>query len=200
MPQKNNFSAVILSAGFSSRMKQAKFSLMFDKRRTFLEKIVQEYKLFGCKEIVVVMNKNNISLKDELNLSFHKEIKFVVNFFPERERFFSLQCGINALNVTDFTFIQNIDNPFINEDILLNLSYHKDKAELIIPVFKGKGGHPILISGKIADAINSEKDYSVNLKDFLKRFSNKRIEQKNDLTLQNINTKYLYNKFFNIKV
>ncbi len=43
MHNQSDSSVVILAAGFSSRMKQAKFSLMYDEQRTFLEKIIQEY-------------------------------------------------------------------------------------------------------------------------------------------------------------
>ncbi len=197
MKEQPNTSVIILSAGFSSRMKQEKFSLMFDKHKTFLDKIIKEYQLFGCKEIVVVMNYKNISLINKNNFSPYGNVRFIVNMFPERERFYSLQCGMNALRETNYIFVQNVDNPFVTNEIIVSLFENKDKADYIIPSFKGKGGHPILISKHIAKTIKKEKEFYVNLKYFLKKFTKEKIEQKDDLILQNINTINLYNEFFN---
>ena len=72
MHNKSDSSVVILAAGFSSRMKQAKFSLKFDNNRTFLEKIIEEYQTFAGKEIIVVLNSVGIELVKQMNLSFQK--------------------------------------------------------------------------------------------------------------------------------
>ncbi len=54
------YSAIILSAGKSSRMGVPKFSLMFDDKSTFLEKIINAYADFGCEEIIVVLNNEGV--------------------------------------------------------------------------------------------------------------------------------------------
>ena len=38
-------------------MGKPKFLLKYDENTTFLEQIIKEYDAFGCKEIIVVVNK-----------------------------------------------------------------------------------------------------------------------------------------------
>ncbi len=194
MQDPTNTSVVILAAGFSSRMKQAKFALKFDEKRTFLEKIVQEYNVFGCKEIIVVMNSEGITLKDQLNLSFPGNVKIVLNKYPERERFYSLQTGLRTIKDSSYVFIQNIDNPFVDQDILISLYEQREKADYIAPTFKAKGGHPILISNLISDKIIKEVNYNINLKEYLKNFTKLRMQMKSETILFNINNEQDYQK------
>ncbi|MCF6365714.1 MAG: NTP transferase domain-containing protein [Bacteroidales bacterium] len=199
MIKKNNTSVVILSAGFSSRMKQAKFSLLFEKNRTFLEKIVGEYLTFGCEEIIVVMNPDGINIKNTLNLNFPDIVKFVLNKFPERERFFSLQTGLKALkknNCCFCCFIQNSDNPFVNQELLTVLYEKRNEAEYIVPAYKEKGGHPIMINKNIIKQLSSEKNIHSNLKEYLKRFLIYRLKVDDKNILLNINDENIYKKLF----
>lgn len=196
MSNNSEISVVILAAGFSSRMKQAKFSLMFDRQQTFLEKIVQEYLTFGCKEIIVVMNSDGIKLKNTLQISFPEQVLFVLNKHPEKERFYSLQTGLKAISHSDYTFIQNSDNPFVNQEVLYTLFSQKDKADYIVPTYKNKGGHPILLNKYIINEISSEKNDS-NLKKYLKRFTKKQIPVNDENILLNINDREKYYSIFN---
>lgn len=196
MHYSSNTSVVILAAGFSSRMKQAKFALKFDDKRTFLEKIIREYDVFGCKEIIVVLNNESIALTDQLNLSFPENVKIVLNKYPERERFYSLQTGLRALEDSSYVFIQNIDNPFVDQEILTSLYEHREKADYIVPTYKGKGGHPILINQKIVNAIIKEKNFRLNLKVFLSSYSKQKFESQNENILLNFNTQEKYMLYF----
>lgn len=198
MPHNPNTSVVILAAGFSSRMKQEKFSLMYNEQITFLEKIVLEYITFGCEEIIVVMNEKGIALKEEIKLNFPKNVSIVLNKYPERERFYSLQIGLRALKDQTFTFIQNIDNPFVDQEVLSLLFEQKDKADYIAPIYKGRGGHPILISNKIVKALSEEKDYDINLKIYLKEFDKLTPVSLNKKLLFNINDLSDYESFKNL--
>ena len=55
-----NHSVVILAAGKSSRMGNLKFLLKYNERFTFIEKIIDTYQNYNCKEIVVVLNKEGV--------------------------------------------------------------------------------------------------------------------------------------------
>jgi len=170
MYNKLKCSAIILSAGFSSRMKQAKFSLMFDKQKTFLGKIVQEYLDFNCNEIIIVMNSDGIKLKEQLNLSFPINVKFILNKHPEKERFLSLKVGLKSLTEHNFTFMQNIDNPFVSQKILNTLYSNSVSDDYIIPSYKNKGGIPVLLSEQITSSIINETENDINLKEYLQNF------------------------------
>lgn len=194
--QNSKCSAIILSAGFSSRMKQAKFSLMFDEQRTFLEKIVEEYQNFNCEEIIVVMNSDGIKLKEDLNLTFSKNVIFVLNKSPKRERFLSLQIGLKALKRQNYIFMQNIDNPFVNQYVLKSLYKNRTFANYIIPSFNNKGGHPILLSENIVNSAINEIKNDLNLKEYLQNFSKKYVNIDYEKILININTPDVYKDFF----
>lgn len=196
MQSKENVSVIILSAGFSSRMKQAKFSLIYDKQKIFLEKIIDEYLNFGCKEIVVVMNKEGIKLKEKLQLIFPKNVKFIQNNHPEYERFYSLQLGIKSSGNCENIFIQSIDNPFVTQNLLSLLIQNKNDADYIIPSYNNKGGHPILISKKIINSIKKEDNYNIILKDFLRNFTKFHVKTNDEKILLNINTMDIYNDLF----
>lgn len=197
MHNSQDTSVVILAAGFSSRMKQAKFALKFDKKRTFLEKITQEYIVFGCKEIVVVLNNESLALTVQLNLSFPENVKIILNKYPERERFYSLQIGLRALKDSSHVFIHNVDNPFVDQDILTSLYKQRDKADYIVPTYKGKGGHPILITSLICHNITTEKDYNHNFKEYLRKYRNKKIGILNQFITKDFNDQNEYKSIFN---
>jgi molybdenum cofactor cytidylyltransferase len=199
MNEKEKISVIILAAGYSNRMNQEKFTLMFDDRRTFLEKIIQEYIDFNCSEIIVVLNSKGLKIKNSINFVFPENVRFILNAYPEKERFYSLKTGLQALTTSDFIFIQNIDNPFVNQMLLSELIKNKNQGDYIVPEFEGKGGHPIMISEKIVNELISEKDDMNNLRDFLKRFRYGIVNVNDFNILDNINTSEDYNRFINLK-
>jgi len=188
-------SVIILAAGKSSRMKRPKFALAFDENYTFLEKIIQEYDKFGCEEIIVVLNQEGISEVNRLNLVL-KNSTIVVNEHPEWERFYSIQLGIQQLHTKHPVFIHNADNPFVNLDILKSMIALNGTPDYVVPSYKGIGGHPILISDTVCQAIVSEKNKACILSDFLKKFEQKRVVVNDEHILININTKEIYKEYF----
>ena len=72
---KNNLSAIILSAGESSRMGSPKALLKIGES-TFLEKIYKNLFICHFHEIIVLLGKDN----DIIKLKFEKlMVKFIVN-------------------------------------------------------------------------------------------------------------------------
>jgi len=195
MFDRSKFSAIILSSGKSSRMKTHKAELMFNKEKNFFRKITDEYLNFGCKEIIIVMNPENYdSLKSKINIP--KEIKIIFNEFPEKGRFYSLKKGIYEISEDVFCFIQNIDNPFVDVKLLDFLLKNSHKADYLIPSYENKGGHPILISKKIVEAIKKTNKTDVNMKDFFNRFKKYYAKYKDKKILANINTISDYHLYF----
>lgn len=191
------YSAIILSAGKSSRMGVPKFSLKFNETTTFLENIINEYSKFGCSEIVVVLNPDSASYFKQLGLNLPLNSKIIINEHPEWERFYSLKLGAKALDFPANTFVSNIDNPFVNQDVLKCLASNGEGFNYVNPTFNGKGGHPFLISEKvIVDLINEEQD-QIHLKEFLSRYTRKSVEVNDDKILVNINTEEEFKRLFN---
>lgn len=192
----NKCSSILLAAGKSQRMGEPKFSLAFDDKQSFLEKIVKDYRSFGCKEIVVVVNPEGFEVLNKKNKELIKQIKIVVNDKKDSPRFYSLQLGLKKLKSREAVFIHNVDNPFVNALVLENMLSLAADADYITPKYKGRGGHPILLSDKVCQNIISEKEPSVILSEFLKNFTKRSIEAPDNRILVNINTKDLYKKYF----
>ncbi|MCD4695433.1 MAG: hypothetical protein K8S16_04250, partial [Bacteroidales bacterium] len=93
-------------------------------------------------------------------------------------------------------FIHNVDNPFVNHCVLQLLFDQLGKGDFAVPVYKGKGGHPVLLSEKIITAIIAEKEHDLNLRDFLKDYSRQEVEVDDETVLVNINTMEEYGNYF----
>lgn len=191
-----NYSVIILAAGKSSRMGIPKWSLRFDERTSFIEHIISEYYSFECKEIILVINENDYSSFVEKNYTLPDNFKLVINKYPEWDRFYSLKLGVEKLSINQFVFIQNIDNPFVNHDLLINLLVNSENADLVVPEFDGRGGHPILINQQIIITIKNNQGNILHLKEFLNQFVKKKITVSDERILVNINQLIDYQKYF----
>lgn len=183
------YSAIILSAGKSSRMGVPKFSLLYDENNTFLEKLVNTYGDYGCEEIAVVLNDDSVRYLEKLNLKLPSNVKIVLNPHPEWERFYSLKIAAKSLAFPNPVFVSNIDNPFLNHDVLDSLALQIERYDYLFPVYNGKGGHPFLISEKVTEDLKSESEDQIHIKEFLSRYLKSAVEVDDEMVLVNINTK-----------
>lgn len=181
-------SVIILAAGNSSRMGQPKFALKLPNGKTFLEEISHRFADFGCEEIITVLNSEGAKYIGNSAVHFPENFRISLNLNPESGRFSSLQCGLKTLNSETPIFIHNVDNPFINSEILNELIKKLSGFDFVKPVYKGKGGHPLLVNQNIANAAALEKDTQTNLRTFLTQFSGTSLEVKHESILWNINT------------
>ena len=192
-----DFSVVILAAGKSERIGFPKLSLKFDECFTFLECIVNEYIKSECTEIAIVVNEKGKSYLVNNKITFPACVKVVMNEHPDWHRFYSLKLGVQSLIANVPVFIHNVDNPFVNQEILDKLLLNREKADYIIPECKGRGGHPILISNNIVNNIATIEENKVHLKEFLNQYTKLKIPVKDDKVLVNINTLDEYKRYFN---
>ena len=192
---QTNSSAIILAAGRSSRMGEAKFTLSYSENKTFLEEIVHQYHSFGCKQIVVVLNEKGFDYIKNNRINFPENIFLIANKYVERGRFYSIKLGVLRIYSENTpVFIHNTDNPFVNQKVLQKLLLNNN-AGYISPAYQGKGGHPILISKNIVQQILFESKNNIVLSEFLKKFERKRIEVDYENILVNINTPEDYQKW-----
>ncbi len=192
-------SALILAAGNSGRMGKLKAFLPFDNEWCFLERIVREFFEFGVQKLAVVLNLAGMNAFEKLNFPQKSRVHAVLNAYPERERFYSLQTGLKALPTDKPVFIHNVDNPFVQKADLAKLIKLIRQNTYVVPTFKNKGGHPILISPEIARDLVSTDDYSQNLKYFLHQYTKTRVDVNNEKILININSPNDYERYFGIK-
>ena len=113
---------------------------------------------------------------------------------------FCLDLSLAELSDTDFCFMQNVDSPFINKELLSVLYQNRIDTGYVVPTYKDKGGHPILLNRKIIDKIVSIKEYDLNLKDVLSVFERKNVTVEDKGILLNINSKENYLQFFSLEI
>ncbi|TRZ75516.1 MAG: hypothetical protein D4R97_02315 [Bacteroidetes bacterium] len=189
---------IVLAAGLSQRMKSPKALLPFDKQMTFIERITGLYTEWGCKEIIVVVNKENSELIRQVN-HMPEAVSVVVNDHPEYERFYSVKLGLRALKSSEFCFLQNVDNPFIDKGILETLFGNRSSEAIVSPVFQNKGGHPVLLNHKSMRLITAYPTDNANLKEILGTIECKKVEMQDDKVLININSPEEYERLFDIR-
>lgn len=193
-----NTAVIILAAGNSTRMGAPKAFLKWDDENTFLEHIIFSYFNFGCKNICVVLNNetmNMVSLQRFLQI---KNITFIGNKFPERERFYSLKLGVNNLQKCNAVFIHNVDNPFVKNEVLDKLIINSGQRDVIKPVFQGKSGHPILINKNVISALHDYTGDIDNIKDFISNYLIFKCDVASSEILINIDDIEEYKKHFKI--
>lgn len=185
---KKNTSVVILAAGKSLRMGSPKFLLKFDNKRCFLQKIIDDYMEWGVNEIIVVLNSEGYNLLIDKQIKFPNKTNLVINKKHETSRFYSIKTGLCALKKATFAFIHNVDNPFVEKEVLDALLVNKNKGDYFVPYFKNKGGHPVLINEKIILGTIVEKNHYYNFKDFLNTYIKNYVAVNNNKILVNINS------------
>ena len=188
--------ALILAAGYSGRMGMPKAFLQFDDNQTFLEKIVSEYLAFGCKTVAVVLNKEGMKLYEKMELKHKENIKAILNPAPEKERFFSLQTGLKGLKSKGSVFLHNVDNPFLTQDILQDLAKAFQANSYAVPTYQNEGGHPVLLSQEIINALVETPDYEQNLRVFLEAYDQIQVPVNDANILVNINSPQEYESRF----
>ncbi len=187
--------AVILAAGRSERMKEFKALLPFDAKTRFLEKILLAYANWGCCEIIVVTNIEAFRQIEKMEL-IPSAVKVVINDKLELERFYSVKLGLGAISKSLFCFIQDVDNPFIDGQILNLLYTHRSNEKYISPAFENKRGHPVLLNRENINQIRNWPVDSANFREVLNTMKYKKVEMQDDRVLININSPEEYAKYF----
>ncbi len=186
-------SVVVLAAGYSSRMGQPKFGLKMPDGTTFIEKIIGQYRSFGCIEIVVVMNKDGIQYLKRYPIDLPENVFLAINEYPDRKRFYSLQCGLKLIKSRNNVFIHNADNPFAEYSVLEKLTTNLSEFDFAKPINNFKGGHPVLINHIMVKKMMAADYTKWTIRDFLETHSGKSVDVESKKIHTNINTPGAYN-------
>lgn len=191
--------SIILSGGSSKRMKCPKLLLKTKNGKTFLENLIFGYLKNNINTIVVLNEKllNNEKVKYIINSINKQNIEFVINKESHLGRFYSILTGIAKINENKNVFIHNIDNPYVNSDLLLALYKNLESNSYVVPIYNNKGGHPILLDKKIVYDLKNTLSYNLNFKDFLMKYKRISISYDKEDILLNINSPDDYNKYIN---
>ncbi len=188
---------IILSAGLSSRMLRPKALLPYG-RSTFIENLYNTF-IQQVDRLVIVVSPQLYLRMQHKNIELPKA-EFVFNQRPLLGRFYSIYCGVSHLGVSD-VFIHNVDTPGVSVSTLEKMKATLRPGAYVVPVYKGKAGHPVLLSREISEDIISRTDYEVNFRDILKKFRRIEVDVDDEYILLNVNTpsdlRQLYSRIYN---
>lgn len=192
MESFDHTSAIILSAGKSERMGESKAFLKYNDNKTFIQKITEIYFRAGIKQVIVVVNSELVEKIKKEKITLPVNVEIVINDNPELGRFYSLQCGLKYLKPDHYCFLQNIDNPFTSVEALRFLIQYKTAADVIIPTFQYKSGHPALFNPKVARELIIISDTDLRIDQFFRTFHIKKLGVNESGILWNINSREDY--------
>jgi molybdenum cofactor cytidylyltransferase len=159
------FAAVILAAGFSSRMKQLKPLLPLGEA-TVTDYAISTFQSLGVEVFLVVGNR-----KEEVISGINSRgITIVDNPDFEKGMFSSIQAGIKHLGKEYRSFfILPVDIPLVEAATVKKIieAGTSHPQSVIYPAFQGKRGHPPLISSGLIPEILAWK-HDGGLKAYLK--------------------------------
>lgn len=188
MIHNSNVSLIILAGGKSERMGLPKTWLKLNDERSFAEHILSCYQQVLLDECVLVLNGKHRNKMEENKLNpYLANLKVVSNSFPDNGRLFSIKHGINNLT-TDYVFIHNIDQPYIDVKTLELMMKYKEDDTVVVPRHESRGGHPVLIGKQIVNEIKEHYTKYDTLKEVFANFTIKYIDVDTPDVLTNINT------------
>lgn len=166
--REKKLAALIVAAGFSSRMQMFK-PLLPMRNTTVIECTIDSFIDAGVEEIIVVIGHNADLLKPVLE---QKNIKWVYNPNYEEGMYTSIKVGVEEIG-TDFEgfFMMPADIPFVKSETIRMVAdaFNTSDYSIVYPVFSGRRGHPPIISTSLSHDILTY-DGTGGLKTLLGRF------------------------------
>ena len=154
-------SAIILAAGESQRMGGQNKLLLPICGEVLIRKFVKSIRASNVNEVLVVLGHEKEKIKYVLQ---GQQVKFVENLCYMEGMTTSIQSGIQAASPeSDGLLICLADLPFIETSDFnrLILSFtdllHTESSLIIVPVFKGQRGNPVLFSRQFREIILQHK-------------------------------------------
>ena len=139
---------IILSAGESKRMGKPKQLLPWGNS-VILQQVIDNASASRLRKILLVLGSHADEIEGKIKVS--SKTRIVVNRDFKEGMSSSVKCGIKNAPVEAEAYMLLLgDQPFIGPDIINHLvdRYQTGKYGIIIPVYNGKRGHPVIFDAK----------------------------------------------------
>ena len=170
----DSIGAIILAAGFSTRMERFKPLLRIGEK-SFVEHAITLFKKSDVGDIVTVVGHLSEKVIPVVKAA---SSRYVINDHYENGMYSSIQTGVKALSLhCDAFFLLPVDIPFVLPTTVRQLSdaFRKNSSSMVCyPQFQSKRGHPPLINSKLIDGVLSYSGQG-GLREFLRRHENQSI-------------------------
>jgi molybdenum cofactor cytidylyltransferase len=143
-------SAVILSAGESSRMGRPKALLTIDGQ-TFIDRIVWVLKQTSVAKVIVVLGHNAEEMRRRTE---HLPVEILINPDYKLGQLSSLQLAVRLLQKDadcDGMLVHLVDHPYIDAKLVESMieRFQAGGNLIVVPRYGGKRGHPVIFSRKL---------------------------------------------------
>lgn len=148
----SNIWAIVLAAGESKRMGFPKMLLDFNGR-TMIENVISMVAESEAGNIIIVLGAERESILEILT-KYRVQTCYNGNF--KKGMLSSVQCGFNNIPPdADAVLVFQGDQPLITTKTVNSMisAYRSTDKEILIPVYNGKRGHPIMIGMKYREEI-----------------------------------------------
>lgn len=192
-------SAIIMAAGESRRMGVKNKLLLPISGEVLISNFVKSVCASNVDEVVVVVGHEAEKIEDVLQ---GQPVRFVENLRYMEGMTSSIQTGIQAASAeSEGLLICLADQPFIETSDFNRLIhaftdlFDSESSLIIVPVFKGQRGNPVLFSRQFRDIILQHKDEGC--RDIVLKHPEyvREVEMGNDNVLQDVDTPEDYKMF-----
>ena len=137
--------AIVLAAGQSRRMGTQKLLLPL-AGQTVIGHIIEQILLCRIQQVFVVVSDNKDDISQALT---DKDISLVINTISDGDMLSSVRAGIGALpQECEAALLVLGDQPSIEPQLITRIiqRFHQTNRGIIVPIYDGKRGHPLLFS------------------------------------------------------
>ncbi len=184
---------ILLSAGESTRMGKLK-PLLTIGDRTVIETLLEEYLSSSLSEVVLVLGYRANDIKKVIKKN--DKLRLVVNKDYKKEMFSSIQTGLKNIKDAEAVLIGLADCLLIDRNIINKMIRNYQNGHILIPTFKGRKGHPIIIPFSLKDEILAASPEETTLRDILRRHTDmyQFVEMNDNKILFDMDTKEDYER------
>jgi molybdenum cofactor cytidylyltransferase len=148
---------IILAAGESRRMGFPKALLPYPRpdgtESTFLERLLDVMSRSRAEPVVVVLGHDAARIRSAIGNVSAGRARLVVNERYREGMLTSILAGIDAVEESsaEGALILPVDHPDVSPEIvdLLIDRFERSQNPIVLPVFRGRRGHPVLLSREV---------------------------------------------------
>jgi molybdenum cofactor cytidylyltransferase len=150
---------MLLAGGDSSRMGQPKALLRLGSE-TFLARVLHALEAGGLDDIVIVTGLHDEVIRQaRADLPLGAGTRVVFNPAYQQGQMSSLVAGLDALapHHVDAVMVALVDHPLVRASTVVTLvsAYHRTRAPVVRPVYRGRRGHPVIFAASIWPALRA---------------------------------------------
>jgi len=170
-------------------MGRQKALLPYGNGLNFAAYLIDFFEVFGCDPVILVVNNEF----DQASLPGVTHPP-VINHQVHLGRLSSIQLGLQHIPEGSSCFIHNVDNPFLQKELLDRMISAGAEDHFVVPVYQGKSGHPVLLGSRVVKSVLAHVPGG-DFRKILSGFTRVEVPCSDDRILWNINTPDDYTAF-----